>query len=263
MYLCICERVAENGAFGSCFRHLSTTPQPASLARQAPGEPPPQNPFSTSTLTHSLHLPPFLRGTYFGSTSSVPKMDPSPSTLRVMTRGIYRTVLPTGLRPPLPVHHRPLSSGVYSLFGPTEASSYEHTTIAASPCPSSSTLDRTRSWRGCNARDLVWCDIPPPTGRPIGLMTKIVRQGLRCLSAWSTAVGALSSGYCDPTLDLTGLPLSSRQAINTPTPPSRSTNPWRHCGRQRDQSCMCAQSHLRNIVFPDDPNSFIAAGGSR
>jgi hypothetical protein len=60
-----------------------------------------------------------LRGTYFGSTSSVPKMDSSPSTRRIMARGIYRTVLPTGLRPRLPIHRRPLSSGVYSLFSRT------------------------------------------------------------------------------------------------------------------------------------------------
>jgi hypothetical protein len=71
-------------------------------------------------------------------------MDPSPPTLRIMARGIYRTVLPAGLRPRLPIHRRPLSSGVYSLFGGTQASSHELTTIAALPCPSSSTLDRTR-----------------------------------------------------------------------------------------------------------------------
>jgi hypothetical protein len=78
--------------------------------------------------------------------SSVPKMDPSPPTLRIMARGIYRTVLPASLRPRprLPIHRRPLSSGVYSLFSGTQASSHELTTIAALPCPSSSTLDRTR-----------------------------------------------------------------------------------------------------------------------
>ena len=77
-------------------------------------------------------------------------MDPSPPTLRIMARGIYRTVLPTGLRPRLrprlPIHRRPLSSGVYSLFSGTQASSHELTTIAALPCPS--TLDRTRVPRG-------------------------------------------------------------------------------------------------------------------
>jgi hypothetical protein len=36
-------------------------------------------------------------------------MDTSPSTLRIMARGIYRTVLPTGLRPRLPIHRRPQS----------------------------------------------------------------------------------------------------------------------------------------------------------
>jgi hypothetical protein len=91
--------------------------------------------FSTSTLTLPTS-PPSSEGTYFGSTSSVPKMDSSPSTLRIMACGIYRTVLPTGLRP--------LSSGVYSLFSHTHASSHERTTIAIRPCSSSSTLDRTR-----------------------------------------------------------------------------------------------------------------------
>ena len=75
-------------------------------------------------------------------------MDLSPPTLRIMARGIYRTVLPTGLRPRLPIHRRPLSSGVYSLFSGTQVSSHERTTIAAPPCPSSSTLDRTHFPRG-------------------------------------------------------------------------------------------------------------------
>jgi hypothetical protein len=34
-----------------------------------------------------------------------------------MARGLYTTVLPTGLRPRLLFHRRPLSSGVYLLFG--------------------------------------------------------------------------------------------------------------------------------------------------
>jgi len=68
----------------------------------------------------------------------------SPSTLRITARGIYRTVLPTGLRPRLPVHRRPLSSGLYPPFSRTQALSRERTTIAALPYPSSSTLDRTR-----------------------------------------------------------------------------------------------------------------------
>jgi hypothetical protein len=96
--------------------------------------------FSTSTLTPPPP-PPFLRGAYFGPTSSVPKMDLSPSTLRITARGIYRAVSPTGLRPRLPLHRRPPSSGVHSLFSGTQASSHERTTIAAPPCPSSSTLD--------------------------------------------------------------------------------------------------------------------------
>jgi hypothetical protein len=40
-----------------------------------------------------------------------------------------------GLRPRLPIHRRPLSSGVYSLFSRTHASSHERTTIATPPCP--------------------------------------------------------------------------------------------------------------------------------
>jgi hypothetical protein len=87
---------------------------------------------------------PFLKGTYLSSTSSVPKIDSSPSTLRIMARGVYRTTLPTGLRPHLLIHRRHLSSGVYSLFSQTHASSHERTTIATPPYLSSSTLDRTR-----------------------------------------------------------------------------------------------------------------------
>jgi len=67
-------------------------------------------------------------------------MDSSLSTLRVMARGIYRTVLPTGLGPRIPIHRRSLSSGVYSLFSRTQALSHERTTIAGPPCPSSSAL---------------------------------------------------------------------------------------------------------------------------
>jgi hypothetical protein len=151
-----CEKAAENGAFGTCFRHPFHRPQTRASGRfnlflgsgapsaQRASTAEPLFTFSISTLTHPPHLPPFLRGTYFGSTSSVPKMDSSPSTLRIMARGICRTVLPTGLRPRLPIHRGPLSSAVYSLFSRTQASSHERTTIAIPPCPFSSTLDRTR-----------------------------------------------------------------------------------------------------------------------
>jgi hypothetical protein len=71
-------------------------------------------------------------------------MDPSLPTLRIMASGIYRPVLLASLRPRLPIYRRPLISGVYSLFSGTQASSHEHTTIAALPCPSLFTLDRTR-----------------------------------------------------------------------------------------------------------------------
>jgi hypothetical protein len=136
--------VAENGAFGGLFSApLPPHPNPLRLApaRQAPREPPPE-PLLTVFDIHSHSPsppPPFLRGTYFGSTSSVPKIDSSPSTLRIMARGIYRTMLPTGLHPRLPIHRHPLNSGVYSLFSRTHASRHERTTIAThsgpNPCP--------------------------------------------------------------------------------------------------------------------------------
>jgi hypothetical protein len=137
-----CEKAAENSAFGTCFRHpFHHTPTHASgrfnlfLGSGAP---------SASTAETVVHVFDIHRGTYFGSTSSVPKMDSSPSTLRIMARGIYRTVSRTGLRHRLPIHRRPLSLGVYSLFSRIHASSHERTTIATPPCPFSSTLDRTR-----------------------------------------------------------------------------------------------------------------------
>ena len=155
------KRRQKTAPLGAVFSPLSTAPQPASarfnhfLGSSAPSAQrastaEPLLTFSTSTLTHPLHLPPFLRVTYFGSTSSVPKMDSFPSTLHIMARGIYRTALPTGLRPRprLPIHRRPLSSSVHSLFSCTHASSHEHTITATRACSSSSTLDRTRFPRG-------------------------------------------------------------------------------------------------------------------
>jgi len=147
--------VAENGGPGGLFSApFPPEPNPQSgrfnhfLGSSAPSA---QRASSAPLLTffdihsHSTSpFPPFFRGAYFGSTSSVPKMDLSPSTLRIMARGIYRTVLPTGLRPRLPIDCRPLSSGVYSLFSGTQASSHELTTVVALSCPSSSILDRTR-----------------------------------------------------------------------------------------------------------------------
>jgi hypothetical protein len=140
---------------GAVFGNLSTAPWPARLAALnflSSGAPSAQRSSTADFGAHvfDIHshspfpLPPVLRGTYFGSTSSVPKIDSSPSTVRIMARGIYRTVSLTALRPCLPVHHRPLGSGVYSLFKRTHASSHKCTTIAAPPCPSSSTLDRIR-----------------------------------------------------------------------------------------------------------------------
>src|SRR5436305_8519295 len=116
--LCTCKKVAENGAFGNCFRHpFHQTPTRASgrfdliLVSNAPKRP---ESLHRRTVAHVFDIqsyspsppPPFLRGTCFGSKSSVPKMDFSRSTLRIMARGIHRAVLPTGLRPHLPFHHR-------------------------------------------------------------------------------------------------------------------------------------------------------------
>ena len=145
--------MAENGSPGARFSApFPPEPQPARLAaltffrplvRQAPQSLLYRLTFSTSTLTYAPHLPRPQRD-LFWLHEPCPKMDFSPSTLRIMARGIYRAVLPTGLRPRLPIHHHPLSSGVYSLFSQMQASSYERTTITGPPCPSSSTLDRTR-----------------------------------------------------------------------------------------------------------------------
>jgi hypothetical protein len=72
--LCTCEKAAENGAFGSCFRHpFHRTPTRASGRFNlflGPGAPSAQRAstaeplliFSTSTLTHPSHLPPSLEG---------------------------------------------------------------------------------------------------------------------------------------------------------------------------------------------------------
>jgi hypothetical protein len=64
--LCTCENVAENSALGSCFR------QPFH-----PEEPPPQTVAHVFTLTPP---PSSSSEAYFGSTSSVPRMDSSRST---------------------------------------------------------------------------------------------------------------------------------------------------------------------------------------
>jgi hypothetical protein len=52
--------------------------------------------------TSFLALPHFFRGVYFGSSSSLPKVGFSPIYLQLLTRSIYGTVFPTGLRPCLP-----------------------------------------------------------------------------------------------------------------------------------------------------------------
>jgi len=149
VYVPVVVRWQKTAALGGCFRHpfhQSPTRTPGRfslfLGSRAPSAQGASNSDPLLTfLDISLSLPfPPLRN-YFGPTSSVPKMDLSPSTLCIMARGIYRAVSPTGLRPRLPLHRRPLSSGVYSLFSGTQASSHECTTITAPPCPFSSTLD--------------------------------------------------------------------------------------------------------------------------
>jgi len=91
--LCTCEKVAENGCPGGCFRHLlDQSPTHTSgrfnhfLGFSA------SNADHSSRFRHPLSLtllsPPFLRGTYFGSTGSVPKIDLSSSTLRIIACGI-------------------------------------------------------------------------------------------------------------------------------------------------------------------------------
>ena len=99
--------------------------------RQACFEPP--RPWVTfSTLPSPL--PSLLRATTFGSSSSVPKMDLSRSTLWVMAGGIYRMPFPSGFRPSLPSRPPSLSLGVYSLFSRIHVSSHGRTIIAIPAC---------------------------------------------------------------------------------------------------------------------------------
>ena len=84
--------------------------------------------FSISILTHPTPSPsppplPFFQSNVFGSSSSVPKIDFSPSILRVMARDTNGTVFLTGLRPHLP-RRSPLSSCLSFLL------THERATIA-------------------------------------------------------------------------------------------------------------------------------------
>ena len=104
--LCICEKAAENDAFGSCLRHPfhhnpTRTSGRFNLFLGSSPE---------SLHCRNIHSHPFLRGTYFGSTSSVPKMDSSPSTLRIMARCIYRTVFANWPSPSPPYPSSPSRS---------------------------------------------------------------------------------------------------------------------------------------------------------
>jgi hypothetical protein len=147
MYLCTCEREAENGSQSRRFRRpFHRTPTHASgrfnlflgPRRQAckvslslHGRP---------WVTFSTHSPspPLPERPILGSSSSVPKMDLSRSTLRVMAGGIYRMLFLSGFRPPS------LSLGVYSLFSRIHVSSHGRTTIAIPACVFPPTLDDSR-----------------------------------------------------------------------------------------------------------------------
>jgi hypothetical protein len=142
MKLCICERVAENGSQSRRFRRPFHRTQPARLAALTLFRP--QAPSMQCFLeplqavghvfdSPSRPLPP--RATNFGSSSSVPKMDLSRSTLRVMAGGIYRMLFPSSFRPPS------LSLGVYSLLSRIHVSSHGRTIIAIPACLFPPTLD--------------------------------------------------------------------------------------------------------------------------
>jgi hypothetical protein len=119
-----CEKVAENGAFGELFSAtLPPQPNPPSgcfnlflgFPRQAPNFEPPQQ--TCSCFRHPFCTPPLpsFRATYFGTTSSAPKMGPLRSTLPVMARGIYGTVFPPSLHPfpsPVVLPRRPPASSI-------------------------------------------------------------------------------------------------------------------------------------------------------
>jgi hypothetical protein len=101
--------------------------------------------FSTSTLTHPLHLPPSSERPILAPQALSPKWTPlhlpCASWLAVYIGLCYQLAFALASL----IHRRPLSSGVYSVFSRTHASSHERTTIGTPPCPSSSTLDRTRA----------------------------------------------------------------------------------------------------------------------
>jgi DNA-binding LacI/PurR family transcriptional regulator len=117
MYLGTCGKVAENGVLKALF----STPVSPTL--------------SLLSLPSSL-----LSAICFGSSKSVPQMDLSQSTLRLMARDTYGTPSSASVRPHFPKLGRLLTS---------RASSHGHgrITIATPPFLSPSTLDRL-----CSAR---------------------------------------------------------------------------------------------------------------
>jgi hypothetical protein len=153
---------AENGASGGCFRdpfHQRPSRAPGRFnlflgysrqASKASSLPPRELLLTFFDVLFSLPPPlPFLfRGSYFGSSSSVPKIVFSRPTLRVMARGIYGTPSPTSLRPCLPRRPPSRISSFNFLLSQTRTLSHERTNIIIPPCLCSSTLDRSRVPRG-------------------------------------------------------------------------------------------------------------------
>ena len=83
--------------------------------------------------SQSLHRPSHSSaGPTLATRALSPKMDSSPSTLRIMARGTYRTVIPTGLHPG-PATHLPPKSGVYALSAGPRPGVMKRTTIIARP----------------------------------------------------------------------------------------------------------------------------------
>jgi hypothetical protein len=147
MYLGTCEKVAEKGDFGSCFRAPSHRTQPAALTFLGPRRQACKVSLSLHGIpfsTLSIPSPPFPERPILGSSSSVPKMDLSRFTLRAMVGGIYRMLFPSGFRPSLPSRPPSLSLGVYSLFSRIHVLSHGRTIIAITACLFPPTLDDSR-----------------------------------------------------------------------------------------------------------------------
>jgi hypothetical protein len=139
-----CEKAAENGGSGGCFRrpfHLTLTrgPRRFRLLRQA---------LTVSSLhvqaVSLLFFPPSShKGPILGSSTSDPEIDFSRSLVGHGSRYMWDSV-PICPSPSLPYSSPSLSLGVYPLSSPTRAFNHERNTIVISPCLSSSALDGFR-----------------------------------------------------------------------------------------------------------------------